>query len=230
MTFAILFLVTHWYLSLFCQSFYLHRYISHRQVRLTPFWDRFFLILTIIAQGPSFLRPEHYKKLHQRHHAHSDSEEDPHSPILSKSVLKMMVKTYHEYMDINAPHERFPKIVSFADSLFIRAFFVCLYTSVYLIFTESLWLLILVPVHCLLGPIHGAIVNWCGHKYGYRNFSLKDNSKNTLLIDFLMMGELYQNNHHAYASKLNFAMGKYEIDLTYVVLRMLKKVRVVRYE
>ena len=29
---------------------------------------------------------------------------------------------------------------------------------------------LLLPVHFLMGPFHGAIVNWAGHKYGYRNF------------------------------------------------------------
>jgi len=31
-----------------------------------------------------------------------------------------------------------------------------------------------------MGPIHGAIVNWAGHKYGYQNFDNGDRSRNTL--------------------------------------------------
>jgi stearoyl-CoA desaturase (delta-9 desaturase) len=42
-----------------------------------------------------------------------------------------------------------------------------------------------------MGPIHGATVNWCGHKYGYSNYDNDDHSKNSLPMDFLMMGELY---------------------------------------
>ena len=33
---------------------------------------------------------------------------------------------------------------------------------------------------------------------------LDDNSKNTLPVDFLMMGELYQNNHHKSPQKVNW--------------------------
>jgi stearoyl-CoA desaturase (delta-9 desaturase) len=230
MIFAASFLILHWYLSLFCQSFYLHRYISHKQVKLSRFWDGFFLILTIIAQGPSFLRPEHYKKLHGRHHAYSDSEKDPHSPVVSGSVIRMMKKTYHEYMSIEDSNERFPRIVAVGDSVLMRTFFVLLYIALYLAFTDSFWFLLLVPIHSMLGPIHGAIVNWCGHKYGYQNHQLTDNSKNTLLIDFLMMGELYQNNHHANSQKLNFADNSFEIDFTYVLLRALRRLRIVAYE
>lgn len=230
MLFAFSFMFLHWYLSLFCQSFYLHRYISHGNVKLSPFWDKFFLVLTIVSQGPSFLRPEHYKKLHIKHHAYSDRENDPHSPVTSKNLVSMMIRTYKEYMSINNSKETFPEIVAVADSLMVRFLFVCLYIVTYLTFTDSLLFLILVPVHSLMGPLHGLIVNWCGHKYGYRNHNLDDNSKNSLVVDFLMMGELYQNNHHANASKLNFANRKNEIDFTFLIVAFLRKLKVVNYE
>ena len=38
------------------------------------------------------------------------------------------------------------------------------------------------PVHWIMGPMHGAIVNWCGHRYGYRNFEIDDDSRNTLPV------------------------------------------------
>ncbi|WP_417335839.1 fatty acid desaturase [Halobacteriovorax marinus] len=227
--FAITFLFTHWYLSLFCQTFYLHRYVSHRQFELSTGWNRFFLILTIISQGPSFLRPRHYMLLHARHHAHSDEELDPHSPLQSKNVVSMMSKTFREYLSLKCTSEDFPRIVAVADSLVSRIAFVLLYSVLYLTFTESYWYLLLVPIHSFMGPIHGAIVNWCGHKYGYRNHSIQDNSKNTLFLDFLMMGELYQNNHHANPLKVNFADRWYELDLTYFVFKILKRLKVVQH-
>ena len=168
-------------------------------------------------------------RLHTRHHAHSDKKEDPHSPTMSKNIIAMMQKTFHEYMNIEPEKEDFPRIVGIADTLWVRASFVLLYSVLYLNFTDSLWYLLLVPVHSFLGPIHGAIVNWCGHKYGYRNHSIQDNSKNTLFIDFLMMGELYQNNHHADAHKINFADKWYEVDFTYLIFKMLKLLKVVQY-
>ena len=44
------------------------------------------------------------------------------------------------------------------------------------------------------GAVNGAIVNWCGHKYGYQ-LDNHDHSK-SLPLDFLLMGELMKNNHH----------------------------------
>lgn len=226
MIFAITFLFFHWYISLFFQSFYLHRYISHHMFRLTPFWNRIFCFLTIISQGPSFLRPGLYKSLHTKHHRYSDSDKDPHSPHFHKNIFEMMTTTLNEYLKEKDAKEDFPFMVKFFDSFIMRFSFVIFYCFLYLKFTDSYWYLLLVPIHSLMGPIHGAIVNWFGHKKGYRNFETDDYSKNTFLFDFLMMGELYQNNHHAYPTKSNFSMKKGELDLTYLLIFSLKKIKI----
>jgi stearoyl-CoA desaturase (delta-9 desaturase) len=84
------------------------------------------------------------------------------------------------------------------------------------------------PINFLMGPIQGAIVNWAGHKYGYRNFDSPDKSKNTLFIDFLLMGELFQNNHHQAGAKPNFAAKWFEFDPTYPIILFLHKIRVIK--
>jgi stearoyl-CoA desaturase (delta-9 desaturase) len=81
-----------------------------------------------------------------------------------------------------------------------------------------------------MGVIHGAIVNWCGHRYGYRNYRTRDGSRNALPIDFLMMGELYQNNHHRHPKEVNFAARWFEVDPAYPIIWFLKQMRIVRYE
>ncbi|GAB4419884.1 MAG: acyl-CoA desaturase [Bacteriovoracaceae bacterium] len=223
MIFAISFLILHWYASLFFQSFYLHRYISHKMFKLSPFWNRVFCLLTIFTQGPSFLRPALYRHLHVRHHQHSDSNLDPHSPHHSSHIMDMMTKTLKEYLSARDLKEDFPKMIKFFDSFILRFSFVAVYCALYLEFTDSYWYLLLVPIHSLMGPIHGAIVNWFGHKSGYRNFETDDHSKNTFVVDLLMMGELYQNNHHANPNRVNFAVKPKEIDLTYLVMAFSKR-------
>jgi stearoyl-CoA desaturase (delta-9 desaturase) len=72
-----------------------------------------------------------------------------------------------------------------------------------------------------MGAVHGAIVNWSGHRYGYRNFPTDDVSRNSLPVDFLTAGELYQNNHHKYPMSSNFAVRWFELDTTYQIMRVL---------
>src|SRR5205823_14076711 len=66
-------------------------------------------------------------------------------------------------------------LLSLHDALPI--FWGTLYFAFYWRFAPSAWLFLLLPVHFLMGVIHGAIVNWCGHRYGYRNFSIRDRSR-----------------------------------------------------
>jgi len=234
----IAFLVCHWFLSLFCQTFFLHRYAAHRMFALSPFWEKFFYMLTFVTQGSSCLDPYRYGIMHRMHHAYSDTVKDPHSPFVTKNIVKMMwsmVAFYHQlHTGKRQIEERFsagvPRWLAFArlvDLWPMRLLWGTLYTCVYFHFMPNFWWLLLLPVHYLMGPIHGAIVNWCGHAYGYRNFDLDDRSRNTLVWDFLMLGELFQNNHHRHPNRLNFACRWFEFDPAYPIIKVLGWMRII---
>jgi stearoyl-CoA desaturase (delta-9 desaturase) len=105
--------------------------------------------------------------------------------------------------------------------------YVGFYVLGYYYFDMNWGFFFLLPIHFLMGPIHGAIVNWSGHKYGYQNFDNKDESKNSLLFDFLMMGELFQNNHHKHPMSSNFAKKWFEIDPTYPLIKLLTWTKII---
>ena len=46
-------------------------------------------------------------------------------------------------------------------------------------------------------------------------------------IDFLMLGELYQNNHHRFQLKNNFSFKWYEIDFGYLIVRAFSKLGII---
>ena len=231
--------ICHWYLSLFVQTFFLHRYASHQMFKMKPLTEKVFFILTWLAQGSSFLHPAAYALMHRKHHKHSDTEKDPHSPSSFNNWIKFMYQTADEYSiftkEVNNSQykdkslPRWKLIEKIGDTYTSRIGFGIFYFLLYLYFAPNYWLLLLVPIHILMGPLHGFIVNWFGHKHGYRNFKkLYDNSKNTLFIDFLMLGELYQNNHHKFPTKSNFAFRWFEIDFGYFVIKLLDKLRIIR--
>ena len=45
------FFVTHYFLSLFSQTFFVHRYGSHRMFTMNRFWERFFHAVAYVSQG-----------------------------------------------------------------------------------------------------------------------------------------------------------------------------------
>lgn len=234
--------VIHWYLSLFCQTFFLHRYSAHKMFIMSKPWERFFYLLTYISQGSSYLSPRAYAILHRMHHAFSDTEKDPHSPHHTKNVFTMMWETKDIYNAVlnrkRAIESRFERnypewslVEKLGDSWFSRAGWAILYTAFYIlafVYLDMHWaFFFLLPIHFLMGPIHGAIVNWSGHKYGYQNFDNEDKSKNSLIFDFLMMGELFQNNHHKRPNNINFGSKWWEVDPTYPVIKLLNKMKII---
>jgi stearoyl-CoA desaturase (Delta-9 desaturase) len=235
----LVFFVLHWQLSVFCQTFFLHRYAAHKMFSMSHGWERFFHLLTYLSQGVSYLNPRGYAILHRMHHAYSDTPKDPHSPLFSPDVFTMMLKTKKEYDDYaydrRKPEARFdgdvptwPTLDRLGQNWFMRSAWLVAYTLFYVKFATAPWQYALLPVTFLMGPVHGAIVNWCGHKYGYTNYDNGDASKNTLAFDFVTLGELFQNNHHKFGMSPNFAARKWEIDPTYAVIIVLNALGVIK--
>jgi stearoyl-CoA desaturase (delta-9 desaturase) len=239
----LVFFVTHWCLSIFCQTFFLHRYGAHRMFTMSKGWERFFHLLTAVSQGSSFLQPRGYAILHREHHAYSDTPKDPHSPHVYKGLGEMMWQTKLRYDGLNTgkikSEPRFeggypvwPSMEKIFNSWPSRISWGVAYSLFYIAFAPHWAYYLLLPIHYVMGPIHGAIVNYCGHKFGYRNFDTPhgDKSRNTLIFDFVTAGELFQNNHHARPMSPNFAARWFEIDPTYAVIRVLAALRIIELE
>ena len=91
-----------------------------------------------------------------------------------------MWKTRNIYQDINLMRvdvdQRFTQNVPqwksfdrFASSRFSRVLWISVYASFFLLFASTWWEWLLFPVILLMAPIHGAIINWFAHVYGYVN-------------------------------------------------------------
>jgi stearoyl-CoA desaturase (delta-9 desaturase) len=207
--------------------------------KMEKFWEKFFYLMLLFSQGSSFLNPRAYAILHRMHHAHSDTEKDPHSPHFFKDVFGMMIATKNMYLNylrykiepepaFQGDYPEWPLVDKIGDSWFWRLACAAGYITFYVVFATQWWMFLLLPFHFLMGPLHGAIVNWCGHKYGYSNYDNNDQSKNSLPWDFLLMGELFQNNHHKKPNNPNFGQKWFEFDPTYPVMKALHWMRVIR--
>ncbi len=212
--------LAHWWVSLFFHTMFLHRYASHKMFTTGAFREKLFHFLTWLSQGSSYLVPRAYAVMHRLHHEHSDTQEDPHSPHFFKDVFGMMMHTRQIYNDFVTNKRTaasqfcqdlpiWSSFEKFADHPITRTTWIAIYSAIYIFliyyFGLSFFWLFLLPIHFLMGPVQGAIVNWCGHKYGYQNFDNGDKSRNTEMIGIFLLGELFQNNHHKNPTSVNFA-------------------------
>tara|TARA_Y100000389_G_C17466638_1_gene526262 strand:- start:2491 stop:3246 length:756 start_codon:yes stop_codon:yes gene_type:complete len=231
----LIFVLVLWYGGLFFQSFFLHRYSAHQTFTMSKIMERITFVLTWIFQGSSYLSAYGYGIMHRMHHAYTDTEKDPHSPSHDSNLFAMMWKTKTIYQEINlqriAIDQRFMKNIpqwksfdQFASSNFSRILWIFVYVTFFIVFVTSWWQWLLLPVILLMAPIHGVIINWFGHIYGYENYTMKNTSKNLFHFDFLMMGEGYHNNHHKNASSANFGVKWHEVDITYLIMRLLNSI------
>ena len=241
----------HFYFALFFHSFYLHRYTTHKQFELSGTWNNVFFFMTWIAQGTAFLNPRSYKQMHLRHHLFSDvTGMDPHTPKdfsvwkygldFFIAIPKMTWETKNKFIAINKRKIEILKIQNkkipgryrfeiFTDSWISLLLFLGFYIWFYVSFAPNPWFWFLFPLTIFSGPIQGAVVNWFGHMWGYRNHPhLKDNSRNTPVVAILFMGEPNQNNHHNNPHNPNFADKWYEFDLVYQFIKLFDLVGIVR--
>ncbi|MBL7737519.1 MAG: acyl-CoA desaturase [Chitinophagaceae bacterium] len=236
---VLIFFAVHWYLSLFCQTFFLHRYAAHNAFRMSRGWEKFFYVLTWLTQGSSYMSARTYALLHRLHHAYTDTEDDPHSPKYSSNAITLMNDTRKRYADIFngkiVVEEKFlknlpdwPAFEKFAHPWFMRVIWIGIYTAFYYYFVTAPWQWLLLPFTIMIGPIHGGIINWFAHKYGSVNFEMNNTSKNLFYIDVLMLGEAYHNNHHKFPSSINFGVKKNEIDPIYFAILLFNKLGIIR--
>ncbi len=233
-TFVLIVLLVHPTTSLFFHSVFLHRYTTHKQFSMSFFWERVFFLLTFLFQGPAFLNPYAYAVFHLNHHDKSDTKNDSHSPRNFKNIFSMMWDTKKQFVKIRERKHPLCQIYGkevtvewknferFADNPITIILMAILFSLFYYFFAPVWWCWFFLPITILNGPIQGAIVNWFGHKTGYRNFNINDHSKNVYQpIGWIMLGETNQNNHHTYPHSPNFAKRWFEIDLAYYVLIIL---------
>lgn len=229
----------HWYLAIFTQTFLQHRYASHAAFSMNKFWERFFYILAYIGQGSSYISPRVYAIMHRMHHAYTDTEKDPHSPQYDNNVFVMMWRTRNVIASIFdgrfESEERFsknlpdwPAMDRLAHSTVSRLAWIAVYVCVYIFFAPSAWWWLLMPVHIIMLPLHGAVINWFAHKYGTINYKLKNTSRNLFPLDIFLLGEAYHNNHHKTPSAVNFGKRWYELDPVYPVLLLFNWLGIIR--
>ncbi len=210
-----------------CVTLYLHRSQTHRSITFHPAVEH-------AMRGWLWLRTamptKEWVAVHRCHHAHVDTDEDPHSPIVYGiwRVLFLGTRLYHRAAhngEILAQYgkgtpEDAPEWVY--TSLTFLGPIITLVSNVWLFGTWGfgMWLIEMAWI-----PFFAAgVINGLGHWWGYRNFDTPDHSKNLpgQWWAILTCGESLHNNHHHVQNSPRFSVRRGEIDLGYRYFQFLR--------
>lgn len=204
---------------------YFHRAMAHRAVDLHPAILRGCRFLSWFLMG---MDPQEFAAVHRKHHAHCDTDQDPHSPVRFGwwGVLTRGLPLYREEASNPQTIEQYGKglptdpwegFYRHHHNLGLLLQGVC-WTGLFGFMGLLSWGLVMVWI-----PFWAAgVVNGLGHAFGYRNFDTDDLSTNLVPWGLWIGGEELHNNHHADPASARFSKMWYEVDLGWGVIRGLE--------
>jgi stearoyl-CoA desaturase (delta-9 desaturase) len=201
-----------------------HRLVAHGSFSTGPLVKGVFLALGAMAlQG----RITHWAAFHRAHHANSDREGDPHSPLegFLHSHVGWILRAPEADRDRYCRRLFEDRVVMFIDR------------------TTELWVLLGLSIPFALGGWSGLLwggfvriafgnhmtfaINSVCHTFGRRPFETRDESRNNWLMGAVGLGEGWHNNHHAFPSMALHGMRWWQVDATGMVIVLLERLGLV---
>ncbi|MFT3854718.1 MAG: fatty acid desaturase [Ilumatobacteraceae bacterium] len=209
-------------LANFCTTIYLHRCLSHRALAVRGPVHQVFRFLVWITTG---VQPRQWVAVHRKHHAFTDVEGDPHSPVLLGWVT-VQVRNVALYR----AEARNPETVNrYAKDMSEDRLDRVLYDHgvLGLAVGTTILCLVLGPVTGLLAAfIHlnlllgsNAAVNAMAHHFGRKPYD--NGAGNLQWLAFLTGGEGLHNNHHAAPTSAKLSHRWYEVDPGWWIIKTL---------
>ena len=217
-----------------------HRGFSHGAVKLSrpAMWVTQHLGIWLTG-----LDPVGWACMHRRHHAFSDTPEDPHSPVHAGffGVFSAQLKSYERCLVGLATgrksYTRYVKDLPFGvnilnrKKLWILPYVLHFGIALAIALPTGMWALGAAYILGMLThPIEGWVINSFGHAVGKRNFDTNDNSRNSHIAAWLVFGEGYQNNHHAFPASAKFSYRPVEVDMGYAICLVLEALGVLKIQ
>jgi stearoyl-CoA desaturase (Delta-9 desaturase) len=221
-----------------------HRFFTHRSFDAGATVKATLAILGCMTmQGPL----TQWVTDHRKHHALSDREGDPHSPHAGHDdgvvgTLKGFVHAHVGWMFTNLGMEQGrlygkdlyeDRLIRTIDRLYL----------LWVVLTLGIPFAIGYAIGGWAGGIEGLIwgglirifcyqhatfaVNSICHMYGRRDYNARDESRNNWVIAMLVFGEGWHNNHHAFPASARHGLHRFQIDLSWWLIRGLEKVGLV---
>ena len=213
------------HLTIVAVTVYLHRAQAHRALQLHPAVAHLFRFWLWLTTG---MVTRQWVAVHRKHHAHCETERDPHSPqVLGiRTVFGRGAELYSAAAknadDVaryghGAPDDWLERNIYSRFSWHGLGVMLILDLLLFGVYGLTAW-----AVQMLWIPVLAAgVINGIGHYWGYRNFETPDASTNIVPWGILIGGEELHNNHHAFPSSARLSMRRWEFDIGWLYIRLL---------
>ena len=219
-----------------------HRLFTHRGFTC-PRWLECTIAVLGCCCGEE--APAFWVAVHRRHHHHSDGAEDPHSPLRGffwGHVGWLLVQTddLNRHYVINryardlkrdpfhaslVKHDLWIRImVASWVLIFVAGFGGAVLTGTSLADAVQFGVNLMVwggAVRTVLVWHQTWSINSAAHLWGYRNYQTRDDSRNNVWTGILCNGDGWHNNHHADPNSARHGHKWWEIDLSWLTIRLL---------
>jgi stearoyl-CoA desaturase (delta-9 desaturase) len=201
-----------------------HRMLTHRSFHPQPV-VKFILLAfgSMAVEGPAL----EWAATHIKHHAHSDRDGDPHSPVEGFWHAHMGWMFNRSPADPNVYCRNLVKdpIVVFVS----RTFILWVVLSLVIPFAIGGWTGLLWGGLVRIFLTHHITwsVNSVCHTFGKREFETRDQSRNEWIVGLLGFGEGWHNNHHAFPRSAFHGLHWWQFDLSGYVIWTLERMNLV---
>lgn len=198
-----------------------HRLVTHRSFE-TPKWVEYILVFcgTLACEGG----PLDWVGAHRVHHKYSDTELDPHDS--NRGFWWSHIGWMMCQHPVNQEIPRYTKDI--ADDpfyQFCQKYLVPIQVALgLLLYFIGGWSYVIWGIFVRLVVVFHVtwLVNSATHKFGYKSHESNDNSTNCWWVALLTFGEGWHNNHHAYQYSARHGLRWWEIDATWMTIKLLE--------
>ena len=204
-----------------------HRYFGHRSYKLGRAAQ---FAMAFLAQSSAQKGALWWAAHHRRHHRESDRELDVHSPARRGfwwAHMGWVISNDFDDYDPRAVGEflAFPELRFLDQHHWIPTVVLAVAMALIGGWPAFLWGYVVSTVvlyHCTFA------INSLAHIWGTRRFDTPDESRNNFLLALVTFGEGWHNNHHFSPGSCRQGERWWEIDITYMVLKALSWLGIVR--
>ena len=218
--------------AVFGTTIFLHRAATHRALELHPVVAWLFRFSLWITTG---LSTKEWVAIHRKHHAFTDVEGDPHSPMLEGFWSVQLGNVVHYVKEARNTEviERYARDIKedFWEKYFFKRGWLGLTIGIVaLCYVLGIgWGLLAGGVHAVMYVfVLSSSINGLCHHVGYKNF--ENTATNLRFLALLTGGEGLHNNHHQYPRSPKFSWNHKwsEIDPAWPIIKLLIALRLAK--